>query len=229
MGTSLPIAGMAQKAFSTYSGVVLDPQDGFLPNAKVILTNTQTTMKNEMRADSMGRFEFVGLPPADYALEAVLPGFANLRGTLTVTGEDLQRDIRLNVGSLEETITVTDGPRVSRPLEPPRPKRPLPTCTAASFAGRPGGKIRPPHKILDVRPIYPSGMQDAKPEETVLLDATIATDGTVKEVDVRGIAHPAFAASAIEAVRQWQFDETILNCVPVEVAMNVTVTFKRLQ
>lgn len=228
VGISLPIAAMAQNAFSTFSGVVLDPQDGFLPNARVMLTNPQTTMKYEVRADATGRFEFVGLPPADYSFEAVAPGFATLRGTLTVTGQDVQRDIRLQIGELEETITVTESSG-RRPMAPSRAKRPLPTCTTASFAGRAGGNLRPPQKILDVRPIYPASVPDAKPEESVLLDATIATDGTIKDVQVHGSANPAFASAAMDAIREWRFDETTLNCAPVEVAMKVSVTFRRQQ
>ena len=30
---------------------------------------------------------------------------------------------------------------------------------------------------------------------------------------------------AVDAVRQWEFDSTLLNCVPIEVQMNVSVTF----
>jgi hypothetical protein len=36
-----------------------------------------------------------------------------------------------------------------------------------------------------------------------------------------------FAAAAIEGVRQWEFDETLLNCAPTEVTMHVTVTFRK--
>ena len=40
-------------------------------------------------------------------------------------------------------------------------------------------------------------------------------------------AHPAFAAAAFEAVRDWEFAETLLNCAPVEVPMHVSVTFRK--
>lgn len=76
-------------------------------------------------------------------------------------------------------------------------------------------------------PVYPSGINDAKDEELVRLDALIATDGSVKDVRVVGPAHPAFAASAFEAVRNWVFAETLLNCVPVDVLMHVSVTFRK--
>jgi TonB family protein len=60
----------------------------------------------------------------------------------------------------------------------------------------------------------------------VALEGLIGTDGSFKEPRVVTSAHPDLDASALDAVRQWQFDETILNCVPVEVPMNIAVTFK---
>jgi TonB family protein len=37
--------------------------------------------------------------------------------------------------------------------------------------------------------------------------------------------HPELAASAVEAVRQWRFDPTLLNGETVEVVMTVSVRF----
>jgi hypothetical protein len=38
---------------------------------------------------------------------------------------------------------------------------------------------------------------------------------------------PELAPSAIDAVRQWEFDSTLLNCVPIEVQMNVSISFRQ--
>ena len=227
VGATIPVAALAQASFSSFSGSVLDPMNGLLPKTTLVLTNTRTQAKYEVRADAAGRFEFVGLPPSDYVLEAVLPGFSTLRGNVTISGQDVSQEIRLHVGELEETITVTDGAAPNRrPEQDTTRKRPLPVCPDA-LAGGIGGRIRPPHKVRDVRPIYPSGVSDAKAEEFVLLHAVIATDGSIKEVQVVPPAHPAFAAAAVEGVRQWEFDETLLNCAPTEVTMRVSVTFRK--
>lgn len=225
VGATLPIAALAQASFSTFSGSVVDPMNGLLPKATLVLTNTRNQSKYEVRSDEAGRFEFVGLPPADYVLEANLPGFATLRGTVSVNGQDVFQEIKLGVGELEETITVTRAPS-GRPEPRVLRKRPLPDCPDA-LAGGIGGRIRPPVKIRDVRPVYPVGVGDAKDEEVVRMTALIATDGTVKDVEVLPPAHQAFAAAAVEGVRLWEFDETLLNCVPVEVSMRVSVTFRR--
>ena len=222
---TLPLAALAQNSFSTFSGSVVDPMNGLLPKATLLLTNARTQAKYEVRADEAGRFEFVGLPPADYALQVTVPGFATLRGNVSITGQDVSQQIRLNVGELEETITVTSTPS-TRPDQPALKKRPLPSCPDA-LAGGVGGRLRPPVKLRDVRPVYPIGVDDAGDEELVRLNASIATDGTVKDLEVVPPAHPAFAAAAVEAVRQWEFDETLLNCAPTEVLMRVSVTFQK--
>jgi beta-lactamase regulating signal transducer with metallopeptidase domain len=228
VGITLPIAALAQASFSTFSGSVVDPMNGLLPKTVLVLTNTRTQAKYEVRSDASGRFEFVGLPPSDYLLEANLPGFATLRGTVSVTGQDVFQEIRLNVGELEETVTVTagGGDRPDRPEPREVKKRPLPVCPDA-LAGGIGGRIRPPVKVRDVRPRYPIGVDDAKDEELVRLNAVIATDGSIKDLQVVEPAHPAFAAAAVEGVRQWGFDETLLNCAPTEVSMRVSVAFRK--
>ena len=38
--------------------------------------------------------------------------------------------------------------------------------------------------------------------------------------------HPDFGAAAADAVRRWEFDSTLLNCVPMETAITITVTFR---
>jgi hypothetical protein len=226
LAVTLPIAALAQASFSSFSGSVVDPMNGLLPKVTLVLTNTQTQAKYEVRSDETGRFQFVGLPPAEYLLETTLPGFSPLRGTVSVTGQDVYQDLRLAVGELQETITVTDGSGASPPSDQPAAKkRPLPVC-AEALPGGIGGRVRPPHKIRDVRPRFPDGAGVLTEAQIVRIDAVIATDGSVKEATVVPPADPAFGAAAVDAVRQWEFDETLLNCVPVEVLMRVSVTFR---
>jgi TonB family protein len=222
----------AQAVFSSLSGAVYDPLNGLLPNAKLTLTNEQSGAKYEIRSDSTGRFQFVGLPPGRYALETELMGFKTLRGTLEISGQSVQRDVRLEVGSLQETVSV----RLSDPASPAPPmfrgRQPLVRtsidagrCTAAAPAGGIGGNLRPPMKLVNVAPSYPAGLSASKQGGEVVLDARIEADGTIREVRAVSSSHPDFEAAAIEAVRGWEFSETLLNCVPVEVDMKVTVRF----
>src|SRR6185295_14804393 len=169
---------------------------------------------------------------------AQLPGFATLRGTVNVTGQNMQRDMTLQVGSLQETITIVGGPpqtEAPRPrdsarrLEEFRAKRRQQfeqQCRNTLAGGAVGGNLRPPAKLRDVKPLYPQHLQDANIGGLVSLEGRIGTDGSFTDLRVVTSVHPDLDAAALDAVRQWQFDETLLNCVPVEVPMNIAVTFK---
>ena len=232
---TIPVTSVVvAQVFTTLSGSIVDPTNGALAGVALVLTNTQTQAKYEVRSDRSGRYEFVGLAAGDYALEATLPGFAALKGRLTVAGPSLQQDFKLEVGSLTETIMVRasasnpGGPNTTtvgkrRVTSPVAPK----CASVTGQDGTPmGGNIRPPIKILDVRPYYPPSALGAGANGTVALQARIGTDGDVEDVNVASTPHPDLAASAVDAVRQWQFEPTFLNCVAIPVTMKITVTFQ---
>jgi protein TonB len=105
-------------------------------------------------------------------------------------------------------------PPPPRVVPPPAPSQPL----------RVGGVVRPPQKVHHVAPVYPAIAQAARVSGVVILEALIAEDGSVRDVKVlRSV--PLLHTSAMEAVRQWRFTPTLLNGVPVQVIMTVTVTF----
>jgi hypothetical protein len=222
---ALPLAAVAQTTFAKFSGSLSDSSDASLPGAKVILMNTETKAKYEVTSNRDGSFEFAGLPAGAYSMETELPGFASLHSTLTIAGQDVQRNFRLDVASLEESYTVVEGGSASPPQV--RARRPLPACASAPPAiPGVGGQIRAPMRVRTANAVYPSNVPGAKAEEIVVLKAHIKSDGTMGEIEAVGSPNPAFRDAAIDAVRQWEFDETLLNCVPIEVSMTVTVRFK---
>jgi TonB family protein len=96
---------------------------------------------------------------------------------------------------------------------------------SASAGGAIGGSILQPLKLVDVHPVYPDALKGSRIGGVVTLQAVIGTDGAVQEVSVVDSPHPALDSAAVDAVRQWQFSSTLLNCTPVEVRMKVTITF----
>jgi protein TonB len=63
-------------------------------------------------------------------------------------------------------------------------------------------------------------------EGSVPIEALIGVDGSVASVRVLSAqVHPALARAAEDAVRQWVFSPTLLNGVPVQVEMTVSVQF----
>ncbi len=219
----------AQSSFVTFTGRVADEQGRGVQSVTMGLVNELREAKYEVKTNADGRFEFIGLPAGEYAVEAKGMGFQSLKDVLTVAGQNLQRNYVLKVGTLQETVTLDfdssdtsndakDTPRVGKTFEP------KPTVCVASPGG---GYILPPKKIRDAHPYYPSSLRGVWTEGTVKMRARIGVDGYVADVNIVGDAQPDLALSAIAAVREWRFTETLLNCVPVEVTMDVTVNFER--
>lgn len=223
LGLTLPIAGFAQDTFATFSGTIVDQLDAALPAVKVVVIDSERDARHEVRTDRAGRFTLVGLPRGSYAVETELLGFRPFRGQLTIDGQDVHRDITLQVGSLEETITVVNG-TPERVFPSYRSARlSVPPCKAPTSTDRIGGNIRQPRKLHHVSPQYPN----SNVEGVVTLQTVIGTDGLVKDVNMVSSPDVALTRAAVDAVRQWEFDQTLLNCVPIEVDMHVTVSFKR--
>jgi|GEM_PF-1599351 len=90
---------------------------------------------------------------------------------------------------------------------------------------RVGDSIPAPRKLVDAAPEYPEVAKSAGVQGAVILDAVIGTDGKVQDVRViKSI--PLLDQAAIETVRKWVFEPTIINGVAVPVITTVTVTFK---
>jgi protein TonB len=106
--------------------------------------------------------------------------------------------------------------------EPPPP----PPAPAPSGPVRVGGVISAPTKIVHVAPKYPAIALASGIEGVVILEATIAEDGTVRSLRLlRSV--PLLDQAALDAVAQWRFTPTLLNGQPVAVLMTVTVSFSR--
>jgi outer membrane biosynthesis protein TonB len=57
------------------------------------------------------------------------------------------------------------------------------------------------------------------------MQAVIGPDGYVRETRVLRDPSPALSQSSVDAVKQWVFEPTLLNCVAIPVRMTVTVDF----
>jgi TonB family protein len=89
---------------------------------------------------------------------------------------------------------------------------------------RVGGSIKAPAQTKRVNPPYPPEAQAAGVQGVVIMEATIGVDGKVTDVRVlRPI--PLLDQAALEAVRQWEYEPTMVNGVAVPVVMTVTLNF----
>jgi TonB family protein len=238
LALAVAVGGLrAQSTFYSLTGKVLDSTHRVMPGARLVLTNATSAAKHEVQSDATGDFEFVGLPPGAYRLEASLPGFAMLLLNLEIAA-DTERTLQLELGSVHETINVS-GDAVVTPPDPSAAEqreeavrrftafmeREQAKCAAGGPPTGVGGNILAPRKLLHVRPIYPASLKAAGISGTVTMDAVIGTDGLVRELrNVKG-PHPDLEAAATDAVQQWRFSTTLLNCEPVELEMHVTINF----
>lgn len=89
---------------------------------------------------------------------------------------------------------------------------------------RVGGNIRAPVKIKHVDGVLPGAARQAGVFGMVILEIIIGADGTVQNAKVlRSI--PMLDQAAIDAVKQWVYEPTLLNGAPVPVIMTATVNF----
>jgi TonB family protein len=214
----------AQSQFATMSGTLRDQLGGTIPGGTLKLTNADSRASYEIKADRAGHFEFVGLVPGNYEFEVWQAGFKNVHDTLQLAaGQTATRNLTLEVGTLEETVTVVDAPASGGDSAPRRAAAPPPMKPCSSDPN--SGAIVPPRKLDNTRPRYPEALRGSGRSGRVVLWATIGTDGVIHQIQTVEATSPEFEDSATEAVRQWRFTQTLLNCVPIEVQMRVTTAF----
>jgi TonB family protein len=90
---------------------------------------------------------------------------------------------------------------------------------------RVGGNVQLSKLIHKVNPTYPDEAKATHTRGAVLLHVILATDGTPTEVTLES-GDPVLGKAAIDAVRQWQYQPTLLNGSAVEVDTKVSIEFR---
>ncbi len=89
---------------------------------------------------------------------------------------------------------------------------------------RVGADVAAPTRTVYVEPVYPEIAKRARLSGVVILEAVIDASGNVTNVTVlRSVS--LLDQAAVEAVRQWKYEPTVRNGVPVAIAMTVRVVF----
>jgi TonB family protein len=79
--------------------------------------------------------------------------------------------------------------------------------------------------VRKVSPAYPAQARSMRLEGAVVLTAVVNETGVVQDVKVVS-GHPVLARAAVEAVRQWRYQPSLLNGKAVKVDNQITVNFK---
>jgi hypothetical protein len=98
----------AQSSQGGLRGVVRDPQ-GVIPGVTVMLSNEQTNTQRQTLTNNLGEYSFPAVDPSSYTVRATVPGYKAFerKGVRIDVQQFLALDITLELGAIEETITVT--------------------------------------------------------------------------------------------------------------------------
>ena len=89
-------------------GAVKD-SGGVIPGVEVTLTNERTNINRSTTTNERGEYVFANVDPGSYAVKAALSGYKTVeRKEIPIgTQQFLTMDLTMEVGAIEENITVT--------------------------------------------------------------------------------------------------------------------------
>jgi len=182
-----------------------------LPHIKImsVIREAATSLAPRLTAPSLRR-----------PLQAPSSSFAVVRGAVVIS--------EAGMPAIEGPAMAVAGPfltGMSFNAVPPAPP-PLEKPVAAASAGRVrvGGDVQSARLIHQIRPVYPPLAKQARIQGTVRLQAVIARDGRIQNLQLTS-GHPLLVPAAMEAVRQWRYRPTTLNGENVEVLTQINVNF----
>lgn len=233
----LPLAALrlpGQNLAGKFTGAILDPSDGAIPNATIVMTNHKANSHyccdtvDMTVSDAQGNFVFKALPAGEYEMKVLKPGFATYLVPQVVLepNRDLALNAKLQIGVLSDTVDVqaegsakAGGSRTSLEAEGKSKAKRI----------RIGGNVEMAKVTTRVQPIYPESAKAAGAQGIVLLHAVVGMDGKPLQLQVlNSQINPDLARAAVEAVSQWRYQPTLLNGEPVEIDTTITVSFKLL-
>ena len=96
-------------ASAAISDLVVRDANGVIPGVTVTLTNEATSVAREVQTNDVGQYSFPAVPPGTYSLKTSLTGYKTYesKGLTVGTQQFITLDVTLELGRLEENITVT--------------------------------------------------------------------------------------------------------------------------
>ncbi len=109
----------AQSVFATLTGVVSDPAQAVVPNAKVTLKNSSSGDMRVTQTNSEGYFTFASVPVGTYSVLVEAAGFQSYEASgFGLTGAEKRNiDVILKVGSTSEKVSVTADVDLVTPVD----------------------------------------------------------------------------------------------------------------
>ena len=227
------------------AGTILDPTGAVVPRANVRASNVGTGLTLTQVTDNSGTYSFSPLPAGRYKIEVAARGFQNLaqENVQVDAAQKVGLNLKLRVGSVSQNLTVSASrnpvavasqPAMAAAALPPAPPPPPPPPPAPLTAGadvkRPIGPLRISSGVAAgmaismPQPVYPPDAKAAHVQGVVVLHAIISKAGSVEDLQV--VSGPTLLiASALDAVRQWQYKPYLLNGEPTEVETTININY----
>src|SRR5438034_6754352 len=106
------LAGVASAGAQQFTGGVrgiVRDANGVIPGVTVTLTNEATNISRDVTTNDVGQYSFPAVAPGTYTLKTQLTGYKTFesKGLTVGTQQFITLDVMLELGRLEENITVT--------------------------------------------------------------------------------------------------------------------------
>ncbi|MFZ0638051.1 MAG: carboxypeptidase-like regulatory domain-containing protein, partial [Candidatus Acidiferrales bacterium] len=108
-----PRAAWGQSTNSgTITGEVTDTSNAIVPGATVSITLKSTGGVRTTTTDSEGRYVFADVDPGAYDIQVTKQGFAStiISNQVVQIASQLTENVKLQLGSVSQTVTVTENP-----------------------------------------------------------------------------------------------------------------------
>lgn len=195
---SLILAGAlwAQGDRGTITGIVADPGGALVPNASIVVKNSETGTSVQTVTTGTGNFTLPGLTAGIYAVTVTSPGFSPhvQTGVRVQVAQTVRLDVSLKIGAAAESVTVTaDAPllKTESATQTHTISRETFNSLPLNFSGgaQGGGAMRNPLVFARLAPganvanginqVKVNGM--ATQSYTVIIDGMDATNGNTQQ------------------------------------------------
>ena len=200
-------------------GTVSDASQARVPDATIVVSAKEGGTTEITISNAAGEYELRALPLGRHTIEVRMPGFRSFQQALELhANEPRKLDVVLEVGEVNQSINVVAK---APPAAPPDMRSGPPRRI------RVGGNVQQTKLVHQVQPIYPERAQAQGIQGIVLLEAVIWKNGSIGAMRVLNkLADPELVDAAVEAVKNWRYEPTLLNGQPIEIVTTITVNFR---
>ena len=197
-------------------------------------TAAAPTAANQTPAESINRFSHASKPAAPVASDSVTTPLAVVPARATSASAPMQVKTELPHSAPATNPAAqdtADAPAISSlgASAAPDALKSIASSAAAALPTAPSTQrisqgVSEGLLLKRVQPVYPAQAMQTHTQGKVVLQATIAKDGSVRGVKVVS-GPPILARAATDAVRQWKYKPYLLNGDPVEVQTEININF----